>query len=197
MKSKDRRTSDLFNLWYNLLVDLKAKYIFRLYNKDFPDLFDKEKTRLQAKLGPDIEIEHIGSTAVLGLGGKGVIDILIIAPKGGWPEVSREVAKLGYEYKKKDAEREKHKLFFMAHLPDRKMGDRIYHIHLTYPGSPEIINSIGFRDYLRSHPHELKIYAELKKKAALEAQKMRSKDEMRDTYGKIKKDFIEKILSRI
>lgn len=175
-------------------MNLTDKYVFRPYSNDFPELFTKEKARLQSKLGTDITIEHIGSTAVPGLGGKGVIDILIIAPKTDWQSISSKLTSFGYDYKKKDADREEDKLFFMAHIPDKELGDRIYHVHLSYPGSSEIHNSIGFRDFLRSNPSKLKEYEEIKKSAAKAAQNLTTKDEMRDTYGKIKQDFIEKTI---
>jgi len=175
-------------------MNLTDKYVFRPYNNDYPELFTKEKARLQSKLGTGPRIEHIGSTAVPGLGGKGVIDILLIAPKTDWQSTSSKLTSLGYEYKKKDAEREEEKLFFMTHLPDRELGDRIYHVHLTYPQSSEVRNSVGFRDFLRSNPDKLKEYEEIKKSAAKAAQNLTTKDEMRDTYGKIKQDFIEKII---
>lgn len=50
------------------------KYKFRKYKPEYKKLFQKEKAKLK-KLFPDSKIEHIGSTAVVGLGGKGIIDI--------------------------------------------------------------------------------------------------------------------------
>lgn len=175
-------------------MELKDKYIYRPYNPIFPALFAKEKERLQNPLGENIRIEHVGSTAVPGLGGKGVIDLLVIAPKDNWESVSKELEGLGYEYKKKDVETEKERLFFMADLPDPEIGTRIYHIHLSYPDSPEAMRMIKFRDHLRSHPKDAEEYSQIKKSAAEEAQKLSSKDEMRDTYAKIKENFIKKIL---
>jgi len=176
-------------------VNLTDKYVFRPYNNDFPGLFNKERERLQSNLGTGLKIEHIGSTSVPGLGGKGVIDILLIAPKTDWRDISLKLESLGYEYKKKEIDREKEKLFFMTHLPDRELGDRIYHVHLSYPESPEVRNSIGFRDFLRSNPDKLREYEEIKKSAAKAVQNLKTKDEMRDTYGKIKKEFIEKVMN--
>jgi GrpB-like predicted nucleotidyltransferase (UPF0157 family) len=178
------------------LMELKDKYIFRPYNPNFPKLFNAEKERLQKTLDGEAEIEHIGSTAVPGLGGKGVIDISVAVPKENWTETSEKLETLGYEYKKKDKERESQRLFLMADLPDEEMGTRIYHIHLTYPKSTELKREIGLRDYLRTHPEAVKEYADIKILAAKEAQKFNTKDEMRDTYGKIKEDFVRKILEK-
>jgi len=106
-------------------MNLKDKYIFKPYNPIFSKLFDLEKKRLQNLLGLKIKIEHIGSTAVPGLGGKGVIDILLITPKDIWPEISEKLKILNYEYKKKDEKRESEKLFFMANMLDKEIGTRI------------------------------------------------------------------------
>lgn len=178
-------------------MELKEKYIFKPYNPIFPDLFEMERERLLKVLDKEVEVDHIGSTAIPGLGGKGVIDISVATPKDTWVKTSEELKTLGYEYKKKDEERESQRLFFMANLPDKELGTRIYHIHLTFPGSSELKREIGFRDYLRSHPEAVKEYVNIKRLGAEEAQKLNTKDEMRDTYGKIKEEFIQKILKGI
>ena len=54
-----------------------SKYVFKKYSSIFPDLFNKEKDRIELHLKTDLAIEHIGSTAVCNLGGKGIIDIAI------------------------------------------------------------------------------------------------------------------------
>jgi GrpB-like predicted nucleotidyltransferase (UPF0157 family) len=56
------------------------KYIYRRAERDYTALFLREKKKLK-KFGKKIAIEHIGSTAVQGLGGKGIIDIMIGANK--------------------------------------------------------------------------------------------------------------------
>jgi GrpB-like predicted nucleotidyltransferase (UPF0157 family) len=178
-------------------MELKEKYIFRPYNPNFPKLFGAEKERLQEILGKEVGVEHIGSTAVPGLGGKGVIDISIAIPKDRWTDTFQRLKKLGYEYKKKDKQRESQKLFFMANLPDEEFGTRIYHIHLTYPESAELKREIGFRDYLRAHPESVEEYADMKRLAAEKAQKFSTKNEMRDAYGKIKEEFIRKIIEKL
>jgi GrpB-like predicted nucleotidyltransferase (UPF0157 family) len=178
-------------------MELKDKYFFRPYNPEFPKMFDTEKKRLQKVLGEKAEIEHIGSTAVPGLGGKGVIDISVAVSKDNWPETSEKLQSLGYEYKKKDPIRESQRLFFMANLSDEELGTRLYHIHLTFPESNESKREIGFRDYLITHPEAVNEYSEIKMRAAEKSQKFSTKNEMRDAYGEVKQDFIEKIIRKL
>jgi len=178
-------------------MKLQDKYYFRPYNSMFPRFFESEKERLQKFLGKSIQIDHIGSTSVPGLGGKGVIDISVVVPKKDWAKTSKNLKTAGYEYKKKDAESEKERLFFMANLPDKELGTRLYHIHLSYPESPEFKREIGFRDYLRKHAGTLKEYTKIKMKAAEEAQKFTTKNKMRNTYNTIKTDFIKEVINKI
>ena len=178
-------------------MKLKDKYFFRPYDPIFPKLFEVEKERLQKFLGKTVQIDHIGSTAIPELGGKGVIDISVITEKINWPEICKRLETLGYVYKKKEREREKERLFFTADLPDEKLDTRLYHIHLSYPESPEYKKEIFFRDYLRTHPKEAEKYARIKKLAAEKAWQFKTKNEMRDTYNQTKQDFIERILNKI
>ncbi len=53
------------------------KYVFKPYNQKFSELFEKEKERIISCLKKRLSIEHVGSTAVPDLGGKGIIDIAI------------------------------------------------------------------------------------------------------------------------
>ena len=85
----------------------------------------------------------------------------------------------------------------MANLPDKETVTRIYHIHLTYPKSLELKNSLGFRDYLRSYLKEMEEYSQIKKLASKEQQKLLTKNEIRDTYRKIKEEFIQRIIKKI
>ena len=53
------------------------KYVFKSYNKIFPEIFEKEKEKICDFIEETILIEHVGSTSIPNLGGKGIIDIAI------------------------------------------------------------------------------------------------------------------------
>jgi len=140
------------------------KYVYKPYSQIFPDLFQKEKERISTSLTHPIAIEHVGSTAVPNLGGKGIIDIAIAVPKEEMAHAVEILQKLGYEYR--PAYSTPDRFYFVTHLPDTEEGSRRYHIHLTYPLSKDWKELLSFRDYLRTHPEALEEYANLKKHAA-------------------------------
>lgn len=176
-------------------MELKDKYKFRPYNAIFPKLAEKEIERTRKVFGNMVQLEHVGSTAVPGLGGKGVIDLLMVVPKERWRDASEKLSKLGYEYKK-NAGVVGERLFFQINLPDNEIGSRLYHLHLTYNGSRDHKELVGFRDYLRGHPDKAREYAGIKSKAAKAVENLATKDEMKEKYGTMKKDFIEEIVNK-
>ena len=158
------------------------KYVFKPYSNRFPELFEKEKRRLINGIKENIAIEHIGSTAIPNLGGKGIIDIAIAVNKEYIKSISKQLQKTGYEFRPTASTSDR--LFFRIDLPDKEEGQRIYHIHLTYLKSKDWEELISFRDYLRNNPEEARKYAKIKKKAALQA------NEDREKYIKIKEPTI-------
>jgi GrpB-like predicted nucleotidyltransferase (UPF0157 family) len=163
------------------------KYIFKPYNDLFPSLFNKERERIAYRLAKDALIEHVGSTAIPGLGGKGIIDIAIAVDKPFMDSSKTALQELRYEFRPSFSTPDR--FYFIIYLPDPEEAKRRYHIHLTYPESKEWKELIGFRDYLRQHPEWLQEYSELKKQAALEA------NHKGELYRKIKEPMFEKIRS--
>jgi GrpB-like predicted nucleotidyltransferase (UPF0157 family) len=164
------------------------KYVFKPYSKAFPILFDKEKRRLTSHLKGNLKIEHVGSTAVSKLGGKGIIDIAIAVDKKEMDAISKQLQELGYEFRPNYSTPDR--LYFIIYLPDPEEGERRYHIHLTYPESQDWKDLIFLRDYLRSHPEEAKKYGELKEKAASES------NEVGEKYRMLKDPMIRQILGK-
>jgi GrpB-like predicted nucleotidyltransferase (UPF0157 family) len=163
------------------------KYVFDPYDPLFKTLFIKEKTRI-LQIKNILQVEHVGSTAIEGLGGKGIIDIAILADKKDLITVSKDLQNLGYEFRPQFSEEDR--LYFVIDLSDPKREKRRYHIHLTCRESPIFTDLIRFRDYLISHPEEKERYAAIKKKATenqLEG----------EAYRAIKDPYIKKILEKL
>jgi GrpB-like predicted nucleotidyltransferase (UPF0157 family) len=171
------------------IAEAMKKYVFKPYSEEFPKLFEKEKKRITSHVNEKIIVEHVGSTAVPTLGGKGIIDIAIAANKEEMESISTQLQSLGYEFRPTFSTPDR--LYFITYLPDPEEEIRRYHIHLTYLGSKDWLEFIAFRDYLKAHPEELQTYAEMKKNAALEA------NQDGDKYRKLKEPIFEKIRSAI
>ncbi len=164
------------------------KYEFRPYVSNFPSLFDEEKNRLAQFLTGDCQIEHIGSTAVPGLGGKGIIDIMIAVPKDQMESFSLKAQKAGYIFRPQVSV--KGRLFLRTEYPEDFENEKVFHIHITYSESADWKNALAFRDYLKTHPDDLRKYAKFKMRAAQEA------NQDAETYLSIKEPVIKRILSK-
>ncbi len=165
------------------------KYVFKPYNKIYPELFRKEKERIASHVTAALEIEHVGSTAIPDLGGKGIIDIAIAVNKHDLDSSCQELQSLVYEYR--PAYSTPDRFYFVFYLPDPEEESRRYHIHLTHLESSEWKELIGFRDYLRNHPGELQEYSKMKRQAAMEA------NHDGERYRKLKEPMFKKISSLI
>ncbi len=170
--------------WFSL-SHKQQKYAYKPYSPTFPDLFKKEKERISSSLTNALAIEHVGSTAIANLGGKGIIDIAISVPNKEMEDASHILQKIGYQYRPTFSTPER--FYFVAYLPDLEEGTRRYHIHLTYPSSKEWNEFTGFRDYLRTHPEAVEEYAALKQSAA------NSANHDGTQYRKLKEPIFQKI----
>lgn len=162
------------------------------YNPIFKELFNKEKSYLQKILDDDLVIEHFGSTSVPGLGGKGVIDIYILAPKDKVKSVSNKLQENGYIFK--DFFKEVDHLF---HQIDKEYRNKKYHyhIHLSSIGNKNFEDCIAFRDYLRSHPEAAQKYVELKQIALDKIKGITDKEKIVKIYLETKGSIIREILA--
>jgi GrpB-like predicted nucleotidyltransferase (UPF0157 family) len=132
------------------------------YDPSWPRRFEEEKARLLVVVGDQIEdIQHIGSTAVPGLGAKPIIDIqvslrdLVLVQKCVGPLES-----IGYEYLGEYGVPGRH--FF--HKPARRpFSERTHHLQIVEKGGEQWRKVLLFRDYLRAHPEVSQQYHLLKK----------------------------------
>lgn len=155
------------------------------YDPDWPRRFRQERAVLDAVFsGSDVTIEHIGSTAVPGLGAKPVIDVLVGLTK--LTEVENRVTALeakGYEYVPQ----------YEIQLPERRyfrkprFRPRAFHLHCVLKGSDLWLRHIAFRDYLRTHAEAAVAYYALKRELAGRCSK--------EAYAEAKSPFIEEILA--
>jgi GrpB-like predicted nucleotidyltransferase (UPF0157 family) len=110
---------------------------------------------------PPTPAEHVGSSAVAGLAGKGIIDLLLPAEPVDLPAITQALLKLGFQPQ-----------IPVVFPPSRPMlwgafsygpTDYRVHVHVVPASSPEVAALRGFRDALRADPLLRRRYAALKR----------------------------------
>ena len=152
------------------------------YDPAWAGLFERERARLRAALGPlAAAIEHVGSTAVPGLAAKPVLDILVgAAPFPLLDDALAALAPLGYEYRGDS-------------VPGRQFfrtNPRTRHLHVVAFGGEEWERLVLFRDYCRAHPEVAAEYEALKRRLATDHPDERAR------YTEGKNAFIQAVLRR-
>ena len=111
---------------------------------------------------PGAVAEHIGSSAVPGLAGKGTVDLLLPTPSEEIPAVTDDLLALGFQ----------RQAVSTAFPPTRPMlqgvirhGDTSLrvHVHVVPEDSPEVAALRGFRDALLADPDLRRQYEQLKR----------------------------------
>jgi GrpB-like predicted nucleotidyltransferase (UPF0157 family) len=112
--------------------------------------------------GVAVRIDHIGSTAVVGLAAKPVIDIQIsVAALEPVNPFREPLERGGFVYRANNTERTKR---YFREPP----GEPRTHIHVRQAGSFSEQFALLFRDYLRVHPDQGAAYGRLKRRLAAE-----------------------------
>jgi GrpB-like predicted nucleotidyltransferase (UPF0157 family) len=136
---------------------------------------------------PGFEIEQVGSTAVPGCDGKGILDLMLLIPDGHLSEVCAIVDGMGFQ----------HQSGGKKHPDSRPMREGSFtfdgsvfrlHVHLIPESSAEVDRLRTFRDRLTANPELVALYVEQKRRL-IDAQ-----ISDRSTYNLGKKAFIESVL---
>ncbi|MGD9126981.1 MAG: GrpB family protein [Planctomycetia bacterium] len=160
------------------------------YNPDWPKWFEEEKAVLLSRLpeGLVVRIEHFGSTAVMGLTAKPIVDLLVevndvslvkkIAPKIFPPPQ--------YDYFWRPSWGDDIPPWYSFLIRRNSSGKRTHHIHI---GEPDFKNDeLHFRDILRNRPDLAEEYGELKTYLA------KKHHDDRIAYTEAKGEFVRRVL---
>jgi GrpB-like predicted nucleotidyltransferase (UPF0157 family) len=158
------------------------------YSEQWPLDFERERKRLADVFrGVEVEIAHVGSTAVPGLCAKPIIDICVgVSALSEAEERIASMEGLGYQYVPQ----------FEVEIPDRRYfrrpaaKPRSHHVHACHLNGVIWTRHLAFRDWLRSHSADRDAYAALKRE--LHTRHMHD----RPAYTEAKGPFIQAILER-
>ena len=149
--------------------------------------FDKLRVMLTTIVGDlELDIEHVGSTAVEGLAAKPILDIdIVIESMAVFPAVKERLEQAGCTYLG-NLGIEGREVFHC----ERYEGFMRYHLYVCPQDGKGYREHIALRDYLRQHSEAREAYASLKRDLA---EKFRYDV---DAYCDHKTDFIRGILNR-
>jgi len=158
------------------------------YDPQWPILYEEEKDRILGLIGRlVVAIEHIGSTAVPGLGAKPIIDIMVAVHRlADAEECVEPLRSIGYEYVPE----------YNDVIPERRYFHkgpaeaRTHHLHVVELASDFWERHLLFRDFLRTHPEEAEQYYDLKKELAAHYRLDR------EAYTEAKTAFIESVVDK-
>ena len=162
------------------------------YDFRWPLIYEEEKRLILAIAGHKILcLEHIGSTAVVGLGAKPIVDIM-----GGVNDFSTadEVLSLLRDIRYTDVIRQPGDSEWYYCLSKVIHGQEAWlqklHLHLMKFRSETWERHLLFRDFLRNHPETVQKYYELKRMLAAKY------GEDRESYTNAKTDFIASVVNQ-
>ncbi|MFH1270525.1 MAG: GrpB family protein, partial [Nanoarchaeota archaeon] len=135
------------------MADLK-KYSFNKHSEKYKQLFNKEKSKL-GKQFSRAKIEHVGSSSIIELGGKGIIDVAISVPKNQIQNAIKKLERNGYDFRPNGGDKERS---FFQKIIKYKCNERRVHIQLTHSNSKTWKSMLAVRDYLRKNPKAIKEY---------------------------------------
>ena len=132
------------------------------YHPRYEGRYRAERDRVRLGLATaSLKFEHIGSTAVPGLAGKPIVDLMLGASPTVWAaleELRPRVVALGYED------------LGEAGVPGRicfrkRTALRAFNLALVEEGGSLWRDNLALRDYLRTHPEDAAAYAAAKRAA--------------------------------
>ncbi len=151
------------------------------YDPEWAHDYERRRDLIQGALGSHaLDLHHIGSTSVVGLAAKPIVDILVTVP-----DVDDEPAYLPLMESIAFVLRVREPGHRMFRTPDRDV-----HVHFYEPQDPAVADYLDLRDWLRVSPQDRHLYAETKRVLA-----ERDWEDTND-YAEAKTDAIRTILGR-
>lgn len=156
------------------------------YDPRAPQVAQRIAELVTARL-PEVLVEHVGSTAVPGCAGKGVIDLMVVYLPGRLEDAKAVLADLGFQRQgTRDPFPEDRPLRTGAIAHDGALFR--LHAHVIAQDSPEVAEFRQFRDQLRADPDLVATY--VARKRAIIA------NGITDTvdYAEVKGEFVQAAL---
>ena len=158
--SKPRSDAELQAVTVGELVPYAKKVVVVEPDPAWPAWYAREEARIRAALGDRVVlVEHCGSTSVPGLPAKPLIDIVLAVPDSADEAAyGPDLEAAGYVLRIREPDWFEHRCY--------KGPDTDVNLHVFTAGCAEIDRMLAFRDWLRTHPEDLALYAATKRELA-------------------------------
>lgn len=141
------------------------------YNRDWTKDFEKIEQKLAGQLtGLFVAIEHVGSTSVLGLAAKSIIDVdVVYSETSAYEKIKNKLESLDYYHNGNQGINGREVFKRNAKIHDVVLDEIAHHLYVCKQDCPELQKHILFREYLKKHERARIFYAKLKYEIAEEA----------------------------
>lgn len=155
------------------------------YDPDWPVLFIQLAQDIRDSLGENtLLLEHAGSTSVPGLAAKPIIDmVLAVAASADESAYVPQLEALGYKLTIREPDWYEHRVL---KLPEPKVN-----LHVFSAGCEEIEHMIKFRDWLRQHSDDRRLYETTKRELSQQTWKYIQ------NYADAKSAVVQEIMGRV
>ena len=154
------------------------------YDPAWLSIFSLQADRIRGALGNNIlMLEHVGSTSVPGLSAKPVIDIVLeVVDSADEASYVPPLEKQGYALRAREPDWFEHRFL--------RSPDAIANLHVFSAGCEETGRMLAFRDWLRTHENDRKLYEQTKRELSARTWKYTQ------NYADAKSEIVEAILTR-
>lgn len=135
------------------------------YDVNWSALYELEKNILTKVFGSVIlDIQHFGSTSIVGMTAKPIIDVMVVVEKIELIDDFNE-AMIAEDYSVRGENGIPRRRYFVRLKEDKE--NHAAHIHIYERGNPHITDELMFRDFLRIDKESFEKYEKVKKEAAV------------------------------
>lgn len=160
---------------------------YRPYDPRCPEVAQRVIDLISAWM-PDAVVEHIGSTAIPGCAGKGVVDLMLLYPPGRLAAGRDVLDGLGFQRHERPGAFPEERPVRIGTIDHDGETFRL-HVHVIAADDPEVTTQRTFRDTLRANPALVEEYV-ANKRAVLIAGVTDSND-----YNLGKDAFIKRVIA--
>ncbi len=160
---------------------------FRAYDPRLPTVAALVVRLIQERL-PGAIVEHVGSSAIPGCDGKGVVDLMVPFEPGGLESTRFALEGMGFRRHTGPKAHPDDRPVLIGSIEHEGESFRL-HVHVIPEGSPEVADQVHFRDTLRERPDLVAEYIAVKRGALAQG--------VADSYAynDLKDSFIKRVMA--